>query len=162
MRGFRQRGALYCAVMNCRRVQLHLDAFRAGQLSPWRARRVAAHLEGCPACRAEREQLQQLDAALGRWIVEDEPRPGFERRVWNRIRAAERQQPAPVPAWWPRPAWLLNAACATAVAMVAVTGVVAHQRAATAAKQQIFASVGLNQLDNFPAGSLTAGYLDLR
>ncbi|MCX6899269.1 MAG: anti-sigma factor [Verrucomicrobia bacterium] len=148
--------------MNCKRVQRHLSAFRAGQLSPRRACRLAAHLENCPACRAERDQLQRLDAVLGRWTVADEPRPGFEQRVWNRIRAADRKRPAPTWGWWPRPAWLLSAACATAVTMLAVTGGLAHQRADAVAKQQLFASIGLNQLDNFPAGSLTAGYLGLQ
>lgn len=148
--------------MNCKRVQRRLSAFRAGQLSAWRACRLAAHLEGCPGCRAERDQLQRLDAVLGRWTVADEPRPSFEQRVWNRIRAAERKRPAPVWGGWPRPAWLLSAACATAVTMLTVTGGVAHQRADVAGKQQLFASIGLNQLDNFPAGSLTAGFLRLQ
>jgi len=148
--------------MNCQRVQRRLSAFRAGQLSAWRARRFAAHLERCPACRAASDQLQRLDAVLGRWTVADEPRPGFEQRVWNRIRAAERKRPAPTWGWWPRPAWLLSAACATAITMLAVTGGLAHQRADAVAKQQLFASIGLNQLDNFPAGSLTAGYLGLQ
>jgi anti-sigma factor RsiW len=145
--------------MNCQRVQRRLGALRAGQLSPWRARRVAAHLEHCPACRAESDRLQRLDAALGRWTTDAAPRPGFEQRVWNRIRAAEREHPATVWDGWPRPAWLLSAACATAMAMVSVTGVVTQQRAEAAAKQQMFASLGLNQFDNFPAGSLAAGYL---
>ena len=145
--------------MNCKRVQRRLGAFRAGQLSPWRARRVAAHLEHCPACRAERDRLQRLDGVLGAWAVAAAPRAGFEQRVWNRIRAAERERPAAIWDKWPRPAWLLGAACATAVAMVSVTGVAAHHRANAAAKQQMFASIGLNQFDNFPAGSLAAGYL---
>ena len=145
--------------MNCKRVQRRLSAFRAGQLSPWRARRIAAHLEHCLACRAERDQLQRLDGVLGAWAVAAAPRAGFEQRVWNRIRAAERERPAATWEGWLRPAWLLSAACAAAVAMVTVTGAVAHQRANAAAKQQMFAAIGLNQLDNFPAGSLAAGYL---
>jgi len=148
--------------MNCKRVQRRLSAFRAGQLSAWRARRLAAHLERCPACRAESDQLQRLDAVLGAWTVAAGPRAGFEQRVWNRIRAAERKRPTPTWGWWPRPAWLLSAACATTVAMVSVTAVAAHQRTDAVAKQQLFASIGLNQLDNFPAGSLTAGYLGLQ
>lgn len=145
--------------MNCQRVQRRLGAFCADQLSPWRARWVAAHLEHCPACRAERDQLQRLDAVLGRWTADAAPRAGFEQRVWNRIRAAGRERPATIWDGWPRPAWLLGAACAMAVAMVSITGVFTQQRADAAAKQQMFASLGLNQLDNFPAGSLTAGYL---
>lgn len=144
--------------MNCQRVQRRLNAFRAGQLSAWRARRIAAHLERCPACRAESDQLQQLDAVLGQWAVAAEPRAGFEQRVWNRIRAAGRERPAAAWGWRPRPAWLLSVACATAMTMVAVTGIVAHQRTDAVVKQQLFASIGLNQLDNFPAGSLTAAY----
>lgn len=96
---------------------------------------------------------------LGQWAVAAELRSGFEQRVWNRIRAAERERPAPAWGGWPRPAWVLSAACATAVTMVAVTSGLAHQRANAAAKQQLFASIGLNQLDNFPAGSLAASYL---
>ena len=145
--------------MNCKRVQRRLSAFRAGQLSPWRARRITAHLEHCPACRAERDHLQRLDSVLGRWTTNAEPRPRFEQHVWNRIHAAERERPATVWDGWPRPAWLLGTACATAIAMVSVTGIFTHQRDDASARQRMFASLGLNQLDNFPAGSLAAGYL---
>ncbi len=146
--------------MNCQRVQRRLSAFRAGQLSAWRARRIAAHLEQCAVCRAECDQLQRLDAVLGRWTAEAEPRANFEARVWNRIRAAEQERPTTIREGWLRPAWMLGAACATALAMVSITGVFTQQRADAAGRQQMFASLGLNQLDNFPAGSLTAGYLD--
>ena len=133
-----------------------MSAFRAGQLPAWRAHRITAHLKHCPACRAESEQLQRLDAVLSAWTVAAEPRAGFEQRVWNHIRAAE--QPQPAFGWWQRPAWVLGTACAVAVVMVAASAGFSHQRADARAKQQLYASIGLNQLDNFPAGSLAAAY----
>ncbi|MBI5396993.1 MAG: zf-HC2 domain-containing protein [Verrucomicrobia bacterium] len=142
--------------MNCKRVQRRLNAFRAGQLRDRLSRRLAAHLDACPACRAESEQLQRLDAGLRQWTIAAEPRPGFEQRVWNRIRAAEQLRPAF--GWWQRPAWVLGAACAIAVLSVTATGLLAHQQADRKAKQHLYAAIGLNQLDNYPAGSLTAAY----
>lgn len=133
-----------------------MGTFRGGQLHAWRARRLAAHLDGCPACRAEREQLDRSDAALHQWTVAAEPRSGFEQRVWSRIRAAEQTRPAF--GWWQRPAWILGTATTAAALILTATGEFVHQRTDMIAKQQLYASIGLNQLDNFPAGSLTAAY----
>lgn len=41
-----------------------LASYAAGELSPARAARVEAHLESCPACRSEVEDLRVLRAAL--------------------------------------------------------------------------------------------------
>ena len=145
--------------MNCKRVQRRLNVFRAGQLPERLTRRIAAHLEACPVCRAERGQIERLDAVLKSWRVEARPRPGFEQRVWNRIRAAGLPQLAP--RWWQRPAWVLGAASATAALMIAITGAFAHQRADVTARQQLYAAIGLDHFDNYPAGSIAADYLSL-
>jgi hypothetical protein len=53
---------------------------------------------------------------------------------------------------------VLGAAGAAAVLMLAATGGLVHQRTDALARQHLYAAIGLNQLDNFPAGSLAAAY----
>jgi hypothetical protein len=43
-----------------------LDAWRTGELDPARSERVASHLEGCAACRAELERLGPWTEAIAR------------------------------------------------------------------------------------------------
>jgi anti-sigma factor RsiW len=49
-----------------------LDEYYDGELSPARKRQVEAHLQVCPACRAELEQLRQLSAFLDEVALPDE------------------------------------------------------------------------------------------
>jgi anti-sigma factor RsiW len=51
--------------MKCNEVQEHLSAWLDGEVPEGLHQRLADHLAGCPACRAELEILERLDAALG-------------------------------------------------------------------------------------------------
>lgn len=48
-----------------------LNEYYDGELSPARRRQVEAHLQACPACRAELEQVRQLSALLGEVSLPD-------------------------------------------------------------------------------------------
>jgi len=68
--------------MRCDDFLKHYSAWRDG-LEPWQAEAMAAHLEGCPACRVHDEALRHGVAALrGHELV---PSTGFERRLARRL-----------------------------------------------------------------------------
>lgn len=51
--------------MNCLEVKELLSSWLDGETPPEVGEAVAAHLEGCPACRREARVLRRLDEALG-------------------------------------------------------------------------------------------------
>lgn len=51
----------------CYRVRLQLNALTDGELRPWAAARVRRHLRICPACAAEYQAIQGLDAQARAW-----------------------------------------------------------------------------------------------
>jgi anti-sigma factor RsiW len=51
--------------MKCNEVQEHLSAWLDGEVPEGLRQRLADHVAGCPACQAELEVLERLDAALG-------------------------------------------------------------------------------------------------
>ena len=82
-----------------------------------------SHLASCAECRAYREELGGLQAALQTWV--DEPAPAALReRVLARALATARQAPAPAPMHDARGLFLLVPVMA---ALVAATKVVAAQ-----------------------------------
>jgi anti-sigma factor RsiW len=77
--------------MKCSEVQENLSAWLDGEVPEGLHRRLADHLAGCPACRAELEVLERLDAALGGLEV---PGPqGLAAKVIRRL-------PRPVASPW--------------------------------------------------------------
>jgi anti-sigma factor RsiW len=50
--------------MKCREVQENLSAWMDGEVPEGLSQRLAEHVAGCPACRAEFALLKRLDAAL--------------------------------------------------------------------------------------------------
>jgi anti-sigma factor RsiW len=118
--------------VSCRRVQEWLPAYVDGALPPRRARRVAAHLGGCPACRGAEGRaaaaLAAFDAAGDGLLPTLDVGAAFG-RVEERLDAASGGlagvQPRPAPA---RPRWLdwrvlvpAGAALAAAAAVTALT-----------------------------------------
>ena len=69
--------------MFSRHVSKQLVAFADGELSAAEALRVEAHLERCPRCRAELEQIR-----LGIRLVASLPRPAAPDTLWARVEAA--------------------------------------------------------------------------
>jgi hypothetical protein len=82
-----------------------------------------SHLASCAACRAYREELAGLQAALQTW-VEEPPPPALRERVLARALATPRQAPAPRSTPHALPLFLLVPVMA---ALVAATMLVAAQ-----------------------------------
>jgi anti-sigma factor RsiW len=79
----------------CRYCQFNLDAFLDGRLSPHARRRIARHIDQCPACyqayigrRELRRELQQSLALVGH-----NHQPDFA-RIWQSVQA---EIPRPLP-----------------------------------------------------------------
>lgn len=96
--------------MNCTRIEDWLPAYVDGALPPRRARRVAAHLAGCAACREANERTAAalaafdeaaFDEAAGSDRLLDLDLDGAFARVERRLDALERSPESPA-----RPRWL--------------------------------------------------------
>jgi anti-sigma factor RsiW len=66
--------------MTCREVKTQLVAYDDGALAEDEARRIAAHLRGCPECRSELARLQQVAMQL-RAAPAIDPGAAFDARV---------------------------------------------------------------------------------
>ena len=101
-----------------------------GELDSASRQRLAAHLAGCPACRAE---LAELEAAVEVAAAAPRPEPdaaywrGYDARLAARLAREDRPAwPARLAAWWrqsipaPAPAWHLQLAGAVALLVVGV------------------------------------------
>ena len=80
--------------MRCRRIQKRLSAYQDGEIAGEERKRIAAHLEGCPACRSAYAELERVWRSLEK-IPEIEASAGFEGRLLERINAV----PEPH-TWW--------------------------------------------------------------
>jgi anti-sigma factor RsiW len=83
-----------------------LSALVDGELGPDDQAWAEAHLAGCPACRAERDQLAQL-----RQVVRDLPVLDLPPPLWVQIMRGGRRKARPA-------AWVGAAAAAAAVALI--------------------------------------------
>ncbi len=70
--------------MRCRRIQKRLSAYQDGEIAGEERKRIAVHLEGCPACRSAYAELEQVWQSLEK-IPEIEASAGFEGRLLERI-----------------------------------------------------------------------------
>jgi anti-sigma factor RsiW len=77
--------------MDCRHVEEMLSPYLDGELPPELRGQVAAHLQGCPACRRELALLTRLEEVLGE-LPAPAPAPLAER-----VLAALPPRPRP---WW--------------------------------------------------------------
>ena len=80
--------------MRCHRVQKKLSAYQDGEIGGKERERIAAHLEGCPACRSTYAELERVWQSLEK-IPGIEVSAGFEGRLFERINTV----PEPH-AWW--------------------------------------------------------------
>ena len=100
--------------MRRHRIQKRLAAYQEGEVSGKERERIAAHLEGCLACRSAYAELEQAWQRLER-IPEIEVSAGFERRLFDRINAV----PEPRSRWRvPWVSWIYRAYPAPAMAAV--------------------------------------------
>jgi anti-sigma factor RsiW len=72
--------------MRCHRIKKRLAAYQDGEIVGKERERIAAHLEGCPACRGACTELEQAWQLLDK-IPEIEASAGFEGRLFERIKA---------------------------------------------------------------------------
>ena len=100
--------------MNCRRIRKRLSAYQDREIVGKERERIAAHLEGCPACRRAYAELGEIWQSLER-IPEIKVSAGFEERLFGRINAV----PEPRPRWhFPWVSWVYRAYPAPAMAAV--------------------------------------------
>ena len=59
--------------MRCFDVQMELEAYVDGELSPERTALLERHIAGCESCQAELDRLQAVVAALETWPLVSEP-----------------------------------------------------------------------------------------
>lgn len=71
--------------MNCEKVRIKLSAYMDGEVDAEHYREIAAHLEQCPDCRREREELGGVDMLIRRLSRYDLP-SGFANSVASRAR----------------------------------------------------------------------------
>ncbi len=99
-----------------------LTALMDGALAAGRRAEVEAHLQGCPACRAERDRLARALRLLSALPPAPEPAADFGRRFWARLEA----EPAPGAFSWIQAGrswrWIAPLAGAAAMAAVLVVG----------------------------------------
>jgi predicted anti-sigma-YlaC factor YlaD len=72
--------------MRCFDVQVELEAYVDGELSPERRALLEGHLAGCEGCRAELARLEAVVAALETWPLVAEPAQ-FTEGVMARVRS---------------------------------------------------------------------------
>jgi anti-sigma factor RsiW len=72
--------------MNCHPTQNRLSAYQDGEIAGEERKRIATHLEGCPACRSAYAELEQVWQSLEK-IPEIDSSTGFEGRLFERINA---------------------------------------------------------------------------
>ena len=100
--------------MKCHRIQKRLAAYQDGEIGGKERERFAEHLEGCPDCRKVYAELKQVSRELEK-IAEIEASPGFEQRLFARIRTT----PEPRSLWgFPWLSWVYRAYPAPAMAAV--------------------------------------------
>lgn len=73
--------------MDCEKIRSELVAYLDGELGDRAADEVRSHLERCPACKLEAEQLLAAGTALDE-IADIEPSPDFTARTVQRAMAA--------------------------------------------------------------------------
>ena len=100
--------------MRCYRIQKRLAVYQDGEVGGKERERIAAHLEGCLACRSAYAELEQAWQSLEK-IPEIEASAGFERRLFERINAV----PEPRSRWrFPWVSWIYRTYPAPAMAAV--------------------------------------------
>ncbi len=111
--------------MDCRETRQLAEAFVSEQLLVETTQAVVAHLERCPACRAEIDGLRRLRAAA-RAAVEHAtdlaPRPAFAAELTARLRASDQRQPAVTS----RRTWMVALAAPVLLVTGSYLGTISH------------------------------------
>lgn len=82
--------------MSCERTKTNIPLLLAGELFPDERKEMLRHLEVCPHCRQEIEEMERTWNLMDRWKTED-PSPALKGRVMATVR--EELESVHVP-WW--------------------------------------------------------------
>jgi hypothetical protein len=106
----------------CALIQRRLADYPDGDLRPFLRRLIAAHLEGCPDCRRELQELKEVEQL---YLAHPVPDPGedfwqeFDRELHVKLAKAS-QVPGPKPTGLGLPYYVAGAAAVAAVLVLAV------------------------------------------
>lgn len=102
----------------CDQVRPELAELALGTLDGRERAALLAHVQTCPDCEAELDELSTVADQVLQVAPEAEPPVGFETALFDRLRAEVAGGRAPTPARRPtvRPAWLAGAAVVVALA----------------------------------------------
>ncbi len=109
--------------MTCKTIAPLIDPYLDNALDPARQAALHQHLEGCPACRQDLAELEEVRRLLREEVEAVVERQDYA-RLWSRIEEAVRRPPVPVPsarwrsAWLEAPRWAL----ASVFALLLVAG----------------------------------------
>ena len=116
--------------MNCRRVSSLLSAYLDAELTGSEMLEIRAHLDGCPACRAEHRTLRETKHLLASLALQT-PRQDFEPLLRAQVERASHPAGRWVPSWllaWqggalslPRPRPLVAAAALSLTTLLLAT-----------------------------------------
>ena len=100
--------------MRCHKVQMKLSAYQDGELEVKDVKQFAAHLEDCPACRRQLDELERVWQELGD-LGDIAPDPGFYGQIVEKIHESQER-----PVWgWQRAFQLLSAQAFPCALMIA-------------------------------------------
>ena len=104
--------------MTHQELELQLDAYVDGELTPGDVKEVEAHLQECPECARLRDRRVALSKAIRAEVPSFPSPPGLRDRVRAAVRAAAATPPAHAPLGWPAAGrWLALAASLVVVAV---------------------------------------------
>ena len=149
--------------MKCEQVQRRLSAFLDGELSKKQASRISEHVSGCPHCQQEAESLSAAWEQLGE-MQEVHPSPHFWIKLNARIAQVEQRRFSldKVRRFLDR---LLVPATVVAASVFGlwIGGALYDVQRTDEPEvwEQVTASLYLDALDDFPAGSIGSVYMEL-
>jgi len=153
----------------CALIQKWLPAYLDGDLSSFRRQRVGSHLQGCPACREELADLQEVTRTVQAAAVPEQS-PAFWQTFHRELHLQLAQSaPAPEPRRFLKmPYYLLGAPALAVLVFWAFThlGQPPHKPVLTAMvapEQVVYAGMedGAWQGDDFPSWDMEAVMADL-
>ncbi len=151
------RHALGETRLTCDQTQDLLGAFVLDSLDPRQGIEVRSHLETCPACRGEAEELRATAMSIGEAVEPVAPPAQLRERIMREIQQPRLEPvaapPEPVRAWWARPRSAWGVAAMAAVLMLAAGGwgLSEHFSARGAASNGTLAATALNPVDRLIA-----------
>ncbi|MBI5379643.1 MAG: zf-HC2 domain-containing protein [Nitrospirae bacterium] len=101
--------------MTCKTIAPLIEAYLDNALDPARQAALHQHLEGCPACRQDLAELEEMRRLLREEVEEVVERQDYA-GMWSRIEEAVRRPPEPVSsirwgsAWLDVPRWAFASA----------------------------------------------------